>query len=54
MEKNGVTMTDNSRFVEAVDGAKKLGFDPDLIVGKVSNLRKLEIDQKDLRRELNL
>ena len=52
MKNNGVTMSDYSRFVEAVDGAKKLGFDPHLIVEKVSNLMKLEIDQKG--RELYL
>lgn len=28
-------MTDNSRFVGAVVGAKKLGFDPHIIVQKV-------------------
>jgi len=52
MKKNGVTMTDNSRFVEAVDGAKKLGFDPDLIVEKVSIFMKLEIDQKGLEERV--
>jgi hypothetical protein len=46
MKNNGVTMTDNSRFVEAVVVTKKLGFDADVIAGKVSNLVKLEIDQK--------
>jgi hypothetical protein len=48
MKDNGVTMSDNSRFVEAVVGAKKLGFDPHIIVQKVSNLMNLEIEQKGL------
>jgi hypothetical protein len=52
MKNNGVTMSDNSKFVEAVDGAKKLGFDPHLIVEKVSNLMKLEIDQKGLEERV--
>jgi hypothetical protein len=52
MKNNGVIMTDNSRFVGAVVGAKKLGFDPDLIVEKVSNLMKLEIDQKGLEERV--
>jgi hypothetical protein len=32
IKNNGVTMTDNSRFVAAVVVAKKLAFDPHLIV----------------------
>lgn len=44
MKNNGVTMTDNSRFVGAVVGAKKLGFDPHIIVQKVSNLMNLETE----------
>ncbi|MGC2571112.1 MAG: hypothetical protein WA364_06330, partial [Candidatus Nitrosopolaris sp.] len=52
MKNNGVTMTDNSRFVEAVIGAKKLGFDPHIIVQKVSNLMNLEIEQKGLEEEV--
>ena len=52
MKNNGVTMTDNSRFVAAVVGAKKLGFDPHLIVEKVSNLNNLERDQKGLEEEV--
>ena len=45
-------MTDSSRFVGAVVGAKNLGFDPGLIVEKVSNLMKLEIDQKGLEERV--
>jgi chromosome segregation ATPase len=52
MKNNGVTMTDNSRFVAAVVGAKKLGFDPHLIVEKVSHLNNLEGDQKGLEKEV--
>jgi hypothetical protein len=52
MKDNGVTMTDNSRFVGAVIGAKKLDFDPDLIVEKISNLMKLEKDQKGLEERV--
>ena len=48
MKSNGVTMPDNSSFVGAVVGAKKLGFDPHIIVQKVSNLMNLEIEQKGL------
>jgi hypothetical protein len=52
MTDNGVTMTDNSRFVEAVVGTKKLGFDPYIIVQKVSNLMNLEIEQKGLEERV--
>jgi hypothetical protein len=52
MKDNGVTMSDNSRFVEAVVGAKKLGFDPHVIVQKVSNLMNLEIEQKGLEERV--
>ncbi len=45
-------MTDNSRFVGAVVGAKKLDFDPDLIIEKVSNLLNLERDQKGLEEKV--
>ncbi len=48
MKNSEVTMDDNSRFVEAVIGAKKLGFDPNIIVQKVSNLMNLEIEHKGL------
>jgi soluble cytochrome b562 len=48
MKKNGVEMPDNSKFVGAVVGARQLGFDPRVIVEKVSNVAKLEIDQKAL------
>jgi hypothetical protein len=41
MNNNGITVTDNSRFVAAVVGAKELGFDPRLIVDKLSNLKDL-------------
>ena len=46
MKKNEVVMLDNSRFVAAIVGARQLGFDPRVIVEKVSNLAKLETDQK--------
>ena len=52
LKNNGVAMTDNSRFVGAVVGAKKLGFDPHLIVEKVSNLMDLERDQKGLEERV--
>ena len=52
MNKNGLTMADSSRFVESVVGAKKLGFDPHLIVEKVSNLMNLEIDQTGLQERV--
>jgi hypothetical protein len=52
MKNNGVTMTDNSRFVGAAVGAKKLGFDPQIIVQKVSNLMNLEIEQKGLEERV--
>lgn len=45
-------MTDNTRFVEAVIGAKKLGFDPHIIVQKVSNLMNLETEQKGFEEEV--
>jgi hypothetical protein len=52
MRNNGVTMSDSSRFVEAVVGAKKLGFNARLIVEKVSNLMNLERDQKSLEERV--
>lgn len=52
MKNNGVTMSDNSRFVEAVVGARKLGFDANLIVEKISNLMDLERDQKSLEESV--
>jgi hypothetical protein len=52
IKNNGVTMSDSSRFVEAVIGAKKLGFDANLIVEKVSTIMKLEIDQKGLEKRV--
>jgi hypothetical protein len=52
MKNSGVTMTDNSRFVEAVVGTKKLGFDQRIIVQKLSNLMNLEIEQKGLEERL--
>ena len=51
MKNNGVTMTDNSRFVGAVVGAK-IGFNPHIIVQKVSNLMNLETEQKGLEEEV--
>jgi hypothetical protein len=48
MRNNGITLGDSLRFVEAVVGAKKLGFNARLIVEKVSNLVNLERDQKSL------
>jgi hypothetical protein len=52
MEKKGVAMLDNSKFVEAVVGAKQLGFDPRVIVEKVSNLAKMEADKKELEEKV--
>lgn len=52
MMKNGVEMPDNSKFVGAVVGARQLGFDPRVIVEKVSNVAKLEIDQKALEEKV--
>jgi hypothetical protein len=52
MKNNGVTMSDNSRFVEAVVGARKLGFDANIIVEKISNLMDLERDQKSLEESV--
>jgi hypothetical protein len=52
MKENGVTMFDNSKFVGAVVGAKKLGFDAEVIVEKVSNLTKLETDQRTLEERV--
>src|SRR5215831_15289101 len=52
MEKNGVAMLDNSKFVETVVGAKQLGFDPKVIVEKVSNLAKMEADKKVLEEKV--
>ena len=48
MQKNGVAMPDNSRLVGAVVGARQFGFDPRVIIEKVSNVEKLEIDQQAL------
>jgi len=48
MQKNGVAMPDNSRLVGAVVGARQFGFDPRVIMEKVSNVEKLEIDQQAL------
>jgi hypothetical protein len=48
MRNNGITLGDSLRFVEAVVGAKKLGFNARLIVEEVSNLMNLEKDQKSL------
>jgi polyhydroxyalkanoate synthesis regulator phasin len=47
MKNNGVTMTDNSRFVGAVVGTKRLGFDPDIIVHLINSKLSLtkEIEQ---------
>jgi peptidoglycan hydrolase CwlO-like protein len=53
MKNNGVTMSDNLRFAEAVVGSKKLGFDPHIIVQKISNLMHLEIEQKGLEEKVN-
>jgi hypothetical protein len=52
MKKNGVEMPDNSKFVGAVVGARQLGFDPRVIVEKVSNVAKLENDQKALEEKV--
>ena len=52
MDKNGVAMLDNSKFVEAVVGAKQLGFEPRVIVEKVSNLAKMESDKKALEEKV--
>lgn len=45
-------MLDNSKFVGAVVGAKQLGFDAGVIVKKISNLAKLETDQKALEEKV--
>lgn len=52
MLKNGVPMPDNSRFVGAVVGARQLGFDPRVIVERLSNVEKLETDQKALEEKV--
>ena len=51
MLKNGVPMPDNSRFVGAVVGARQFGFDPRVIVEKLSNVEKLENRSKSTRGE---
>jgi len=45
-------MFDNSKLMGAVVGARQLGFDPRVIVEKVSNLEKLETDQKALQEKV--
>jgi hypothetical protein len=50
MKENGVTMSDNSKFVGAVVGAEKLGFDAEVVVEKV--LMKLETDQRGLEERV--
>ena len=45
-------MLDNPRFMGAVVGARSLGFDPRVIVEKLSNIQKLEIDQKALEEKV--
>jgi len=52
MKKNGVDMLDNPRFMGAVVGARSLGFDSRVMVEKLSNIQKLEIDQKALEEKV--
>jgi hypothetical protein len=52
MQENGLTMHDNSKFAGAVVGARQLGFDPRVIVEKVSNVQKLEIDKNALEEKV--
>jgi uncharacterized protein YeeX (DUF496 family) len=52
MKKNGVDMLDNPRFMRAVVGARSLGFDPRVMVEKLSNIQRLEIDQKALEEKV--
>jgi uncharacterized protein YeeX (DUF496 family) len=52
MKKNGVDMLDNPRFMRGVIGAKSLGFDPRVMVEKLSNIQRLEIDQKALEEKV--
>jgi hypothetical protein len=52
MDKNGLAMFDNSKFVDAVVGAKQLGFDPRVIVEKLSNLAKMEADKKEVEEKV--
>jgi hypothetical protein len=52
MKKNGVDMLDNTRFMAALVGARSLGFDPRFMVEKLSNIQKLEIDQKALEEKV--
>jgi hypothetical protein len=46
MKKNGVDMLDNPRFMGAIVGARSLGFDPRVMMEKLSNIQNLEIDQE--------
>jgi hypothetical protein len=52
MKKNGVDTLDVPRFMEAVVGARALGFDPRVIVEKLSKIEKLETDQKALEEKV--
>jgi len=52
LKKNGVDILDNPRFMGAVVGARSLGFDPRVMVEKLSNIQKLEIDQKALEEKV--
>jgi len=52
MDKNGLAMLDNSKFGDAVVGAKQLGFDPRVIIEKLSNLAKMEADKKELEEKV--
>jgi hypothetical protein len=52
MKKHGLAMLDNSKFVGAVVGVKQFGFDAGAIVEKLSNVPKLEADQKALEEKV--
>jgi hypothetical protein len=52
LKKNGVDMLDNPRFMRAVVGVRSLGFDPRVMVEKLSNIQRLEIDQKALEEKV--
>ena len=52
MKKNGVEKLDNSRFMGAIVGAREHGFDPKVIVDKLSNMENLDIKQKALEEKV--
>jgi hypothetical protein len=52
MKNNGLDKLDNSKLVSAIVGARQLGFNSRVIGEKVSNVEKLEIDQKALEERV--